>query len=497
MASLLRRSIPFGRLLATGVEPRCMSSAPVMPPCDFTPDKYEGISYEEARKVRKENLNPAMFLYYKEPAMMNQGYMQWLWDYQGKRYLDLFAGIVTVSVGHCHPKTVKAAEDQMRKLWHTTNIYLHPRVHEYAQELIATMPSKDLSVVYFVNSGSEANDLAIHMARLYSGTYEIISLRNAYHGVSPTCVGLTAHSTWRFNTPNGLGIIHSANPDPYRGPWGGNKCRDSPVQTTRDCDCAPGQCSACDMYIDQLEDVLRYSVPKGKVGGFFAEPIQGVGGSVQFPKDYVKRAYDIVRKHGGVCIADEVQTGFGRLGSHFWGFETLGVTPDIVTMAKGIANGFPMAAVVTTPEIAQVMSQAIHFNTFGGNPMSCAVASTVLEIIKEENLQKNCEVLGTYFLEQLATLRDEFDIVGDVRGKGLMIGVEMVTDQASRTPMPGDKMMTIWEDTKLGGILLGKGGYFGNVFRIKPPMCINKEDVDFAIAVMRQVFEKHRDIGKA
>ncbi|XP_013396767.1 alanine--glyoxylate aminotransferase 2, mitochondrial-like [Lingula anatina] len=484
----------LGRNVRTGAI-RCMSSAPQMPPCDFKPEPYQGISYDKAREVRQTKLNPGMFVYYKKPVMIHQGHMQYLWDVDGKRYLDLFAGIVTVSVGHCHPKTLKAADDQMKKLWHTTNIYLHPAVHQYAEELTAKLP-EHLSVVYFVNSGSEANDMALHMARLYSGCYEVVGLRNAYHGVSPYVIGLTAHSTWRYNMPAGFGIHQAMNADPYRGVWGGKHCRDSPVQTNRSCSCAEGACEAVDRYIHELEEVMRYTMPKGRIGAFFAESIQGVGGTVQFPKGYLKKAFDLVHSKGGVCVSDEVQTGFGRLGSHYWGFETHGVKPDIVTMAKGMGNGIPLAAVVTTPEIGKVMAEALHFNTFGGNPVSCAVGSSVLKIIDEEGLQENCAVVGTHFLEGLAKLRDQYDIVGDVRGKGLMIGIEMVTDQASRTPLPADKMATIWEDTKEMGILIGKGGFYGNVFRIKPPMCVTKADADFALGVLNQVFEKHRDIGK-
>ncbi|WAR13621.1 AGT2-like protein [Mya arenaria] len=426
---------------------KCGCSVSTMPPCDFKPDPYTGISFEDAVKVRKNNLSPALFTYYRSPLMIHQGYMQWLFDHTGRRYLDLFGGIVTVSVGHCHPKVNAAAERQLKKLWHTTNIYMHPKIHEYAQKLASKLP-ENLKVVYFVNSGSEANDLAVHMARMHTGTYEVVSLRNAYHGASPHLMGLTAISTWRFNVPSGFGIHQTMNADPFRGPWGGKNCRDSPSQTIRDCDCAAGECKAGDMYYEQLEDVLRFSMPKGRCGAFFAESIQGVGGTVQYPKNFLKRAFAKVRESGGICISDEVQTGF-------------------VVMAKGMGNGFPLGAVVTTPEIAAGMGKALHFNTYGGNPVASAVGSAEFE-----------------------KLRDQVEIVGDVRGKGLMIGVEMVTDKASRAPLGGDKMGDIWEHTKDLGILMGKGGFFGNVFRIKPPMCITKADADFTIAVFKEALEK-------
>merc|ERR1712038_993964 len=207
------------------------------------------------------------------------------------------------------------------------------------------------------------------------------------------------------------------------------------------------------MYIEQLHDVIRHSTPKAGVAAFFAESIQGVGGTVQYPKGFLQRAFEAVREKGGLCVSDEVQTGFGRTGTHMWGFEGHGVKPDIVTMAKGIGNGFPLAAVVTTQEVASTLAASLHFNTYGGNPMSSAVGSAVLDAIKEDGSQQNSLVVGTYFLEKLAELREEFEIVGDVRGKGLMIGIEMVTDKKSRTPSPADKMAAIWEKTKNNGVL--------------------------------------------
>lgn len=472
-----------------------VNGVPEMPLCSFKPDVFTGKSKEEVLKIRKDNLNPGLLTYYKTPVFLHQGHMQYLWDTTGKRYLDLFAGIVTVSVGHCHPKVVAAAEAQLKKLWHTTNIYLTPGIHEYAQKLTAKLPG-NLKVVYFTNSGSEANDLALFMARLYTGVYDSISLRNSYHGASPYLMGVTALSTWRYNTPTGFGMHQAMNPDVYRGPWGGARCRDSPGQTQRPCDCSEGCCKASDLYVDQLDDVLKHSLPKDRCGAFIAEAIQGVGGTVQLPKGYLKKVYESVRARGGVCIADEVQTGFGRLGSHYWGFEYSGAVPDIVTMAKGIGNGFPMGAVVTTPEIGAVMSKALHFNTFGGNPVACAVGSAVLDVIDEEKLQQRSGDTGTYFLNELLKLRDDYEIVGDVRGKGLMIGVEMVTDKAGRKPLPADQMGAIWEETKDMGVLFGKGGLYGNTFRIKPPMCISKADADFAIAVLRIALDNHRSKQK-
>lgn len=330
------------------------------------------------------------------------------------------------------------------------------------------------------------------MSRLYTGNFDILSFRNAYHGMSPYTMGLTAHTPWSFKVPTNFGIHHVMNPDPYKGVFGGKACRDSPSQSDRACDCQPGSCQACDAYLGQLDEVLEHSIPKGKsLAAFFAESIQGVGGTVQYPKGYLKSAFAKVRELGGVCVSDEVQTGFGRTGDHFWGFEGHDVVPDIVTMAKGIGNGFPMAAVVTTNEIAQVMGQALHFNTFGGNPMASAVGVAVLDAIKEDKCQENSKELGTYFINELAKLKNEYRCIGDVRGKGLMIGIEMVEDKESRKPLDGAKMMQTWEDVKNMGVLLGKGGLKGNVFRIKPPMCINKEDVDVALDIFKIALDKN------
>lgn len=479
--------LPARRVVLRNV--KCMGTASVsMPPCDHQPSPYKGKSYDDVRKVRQKNLTPAMTPYYSEPLLIHEGHMQWLFDHTGKRYLDLFGGIVTVSVGHCHPKVNEAATQQMNKLWHTTNIYMYPTIHEYAERIAETLPG-DLKVVYFVNSGSEANDLAMMMARLYTGSFDIVTLRNAYHGASPYCVGLTAHGSWKFGFANGFGIHTASNPDPYRGHWGGH--RDCVVQSVRATESTleGGECSSAQKYVDELEEVLSYSIPRGKLAAFFAESIQGVGGTVQFPLGYLKKAFEKAREYGGLCVADEVQSGFGRTGDHFWAFEAHGVIPDIVTMAKGMGNGFPLAAVVTTPAIANTMSKALHFNTFGGNPVACAVGISVLDVIKEDKTQQNCQTLGPYFLNKLSEIRDKYPIVGDVRGKGLMLGMELVEDKETRQPITPHRIMEVWEGLRELGVLVGRGGHYRQVLRIKPPMCITKEDIDFTIGALHKVLD--------
>ncbi|MBW2110162.1 MAG: aminotransferase class III-fold pyridoxal phosphate-dependent enzyme [Deltaproteobacteria bacterium] len=436
---------------------------PKLPGYNHRPRQYSGPSFQEVLEMRQRYLTPALLTYYHRPIMIVEGSMQYVYDEKGRRYLDAFGGIVTISVGHCHPYVTRKALEQMEVLQHATTIYLHPNIAEYSRMLAEKMPG-DLSVCYFVNSGSEANDLALLMARLYTGNYDVIALRNAYHGGSASTMGLTAHSTWKYNYPHSFGIHHAVPPDPYRGPWG----RDDPEAGTK--------------YAADISDLIAFATP-GRVAGFFAESIQGVGGTVVFPDGYLSAAYDHIRKAGGVCIADEVQTGFGRMGTHYWGFETQGVIPDIVTLAKGIGNGAPLGAVVTTPEIARALTDRIHFNTFGGNPVSCAMGKAVLEVIDREHLQENCLKLGRYLMEGLKGLMPDHDLIGDVRGMGLMAGVELVTDRRSKEPAT-DQCATLLERAKEMGLLLGKGGLHGNVLRIKPPMCITREDVDFIIEVL-------------
>ncbi len=439
-----------------------MKSIP-LPSTTHQPVPYSGPSAEKVLALRKQYLNPGLFLYYKKPLMIVEGKMQYVWDETGKRYLDGLGGIVTISVGHCHPHVLAAAQKQNETIQHSTTIYLQPRIAEFAEKLASKMPG-DLKVCYFFNSGSEANDLALLMARLHTGNYDAIALRNAYHGGSPSSMGLTAQSSWKFNVPHSFGIHHAIAPYPYRGPYGYD-------------DADAGQKYAAD-----VKNLIDYATP-GKVAAFIAESIQGVGGFVEFPAGYLKHAYAHVRAAGGVCIADEVQTGFGRTGTHFWGFETHGVIPDIVTLAKGIGNGAPLAAVVTTPQIAATMTQKVHFNTFGGNPVVSAIGKAVLEVIEQEKLQENSLQLGNYILAGLEKLKGKHKVIGDVRGKGLMLGIEFVKDRATKEPGKEACAQAV-ENARELGLLLGKGGLWGQTIRFAPPMCLTKADADFLLAVL-------------
>ena len=434
-----------------------------MPASDYTPRPYNGPSREEVLAMRKQYANPALFTMFKDPIMIVEGHMQWLFDETGKRYLDMLAGIVTVSCGHCHPKVTKAIHDQVDRLQHATTIYLHPGMPEFAKKLASKMP-KGLDVTYFVNSGSEANDLAIQMARLYTGNNDVIALRNSYHGASPFTNTLTSHSTWKYPVNISGGIHHAINPDPYRSPFTG-----TPEEIASK--------SAAD-----IRDLIRFSTP-GKVAAFIAEPIQGVGGTTHGAKNYLREAYAVIREHGGLCIADEVQTGFGRTGDHYWGFQNYDVVPDIVVMAKGIGNGVPLAAVTTRAEISLALTNRIHFNTFGGNPVCMAAGSAVLDVIDEDGLQENSRIVGGRLKAGLKKLMSDHALVGDVRGMGLMLGIELVRDRATKEPAKAETLELL-ERCREMGVLFGKGGIDGNVVRIKPPMCITADDADFAVEVL-------------
>ncbi|GER34729.1 alanine--glyoxylate aminotransferase family protein [Striga asiatica] len=422
---------------------------PEMPPFDYAPPPYVGPSAEEILSKRRNFLSPAVFHFFKKPLALVDGKMQYLFDEKGRRYLDGFGGIATVSCGHCHPDVVAAIVDQAKRLQHSTILYLNPAIADFAEALASKFPG-DLKVVYFTNSGTEANELALLMARLYTGSHEVISIRNGYHGNAAGTMGATAQSSYKFNVVQ-TGVHHALNPDQYRGVFGSD-----------------GQ-----KYAKDVEEIITYGTTS-RVAAFIAEPIQGVGGIMELAPGYLPAVYSAVRKAGGLCIADEVQSGFARTGD-FWGFEAHGVVPDIVTMAKGIGNGIPLGAVVTTPKIAKVLAQRSYFNTFGGNPVCTAAGLAVLNVIEKDGLQKNALEVGSHLKQRLLSLKEKYEIIGDVRGRGLMLGVELVKDREQKTPANAEtlKVMEMMKDM---GVLIGKGGFFGNVFRITPPLCFTKPD---------------------
>ncbi|HEY2842833.1 MAG TPA: aminotransferase class III-fold pyridoxal phosphate-dependent enzyme, partial [Bryobacteraceae bacterium] len=349
-----------------------------LPQCTHQPRAYTGPSKDQVHTLRETYLSPALFHLYDQPLMLVEGHMQYVWDETGKRYLDSYAGIVAISAGHCHPKITAKTQAQLSALTHTSILYYHPTAAIYAQKLAEHFPkNSNLSQTYFTNSGSEANEVAFLAAREFTGNHEIISLRNGYHGGTTAAMAATGTGVWKYKSNLATGHKFATPGYCYRCPFG---------LTYPSCDV---RCAR------DTEDLIRFET-SGQIAAFIADPIQGIGGVIAPPKEYFQIQYDIVRTHGGICIADEVQTGFGRTGEHFWGFQNWGVTPDIVTMAKGIGNGCPLAAVVTTHKIAQSLMGKIHFNTFGGNPVVSAAGTAVLEVIEKEKLQENALKIGNH-----------------------------------------------------------------------------------------------------
>jgi alanine-glyoxylate transaminase/(R)-3-amino-2-methylpropionate-pyruvate transaminase len=439
-----------------------------LPIIDHKPAPYDGPSRSEVLAMRREYLTPGLVTYYKDPLLIVQGHMQYVYDETGKRYLDAYAGIVTVSVGHCHPTIVEKVREQVGKLQHTTTIYMHPTIGQLGKKLVEKLPD-GIDKVYFTNSGSEANEAAILAAREFTGRRDVIALRNGYHGGTGTPMGLTAHGTWRFATNPTNNIHHAPSCYCYRCPYG-------------------LEYPSCDLKCaHEVKEVIQYQTP-GEIACFIAEPIQGVGGVVHPPakSDYFKVVYDIVRQHGGLCIADEVQGGFGRTGNHYWAHQNWGVTPDIVTMAKGLGNGAPIAAMAARGDVSAMLKNRVYFNTFGGNPISMTQGLATMEVIDAEGIQERALEVGGYLKVKLIALQDKQKLIGDVRGYGLMIGIECVTDRKTKQPASA-QVNEIMEKTRERGLLIGKGGLWGQTIRLKPPMCMTKDDADFIVECLDEV----------
>lgn len=421
--------------------------------------------YDATLERRHRFMSPSLrtFVAFQRPIVLKRGYMQYLWDESDKKYLDCLAQNLCISVGYNHPLVNREAKKQIDDLMHCTTMYYQPVPAHYAEELVAKMPPGQDWVAHFVNSGAEAIDLAILMARLYSGNFEILSLRNSFHGLHFGAMSLSGIKTCRHNLPLAPGVVHVHNPDQYRGVHG----------------------ATVEPYLKEIDITINSSTP-GQVAGFIAEPVQGFGGVIPLPVEgYLAGAFERVRAAGGVCIIDEVQTGFGRMGSDMWGFEAHGVTPDIVVMSKGIGNGFPLAAVVAKREVAEAMSQKKFFNTYGSNPVACAVGRAVLRAIDEDGLMENAKAMGALLKEKLEPVKKGYDVIGDVRGRGLMVGVEFVKDRTTKEPAP-DEAARVAETAKDLGLILGRGGVFGNIIRINPPLCLGKTDIEMVADIIKE-----------
>jgi 4-aminobutyrate aminotransferase-like enzyme len=419
----------------------------------------------EINNKQKQFIYPAISNYFTDPLPLERGEMQHVWDVEGKRYLDFFGGIVTVGVGHANPRITGPMKAQIDKLQHTSTLYPHQAMVDLAEKIAQITPGR-LEKSFFTSSGSEANETAIDSARQHTRNLEIIALRHAYSGRSALTRSLTGISAWR-KTSYQIGIVHAMNPYCYRCPLG---------KTYPSCEVACAQ---------DIEAVIQSST-SGSIAGMIAEPIQGVGGFITPPKEYFKIAFSIVKQYGGDFIADEVQTGWGRTGKKWFGIEHWEVEPDILTSAKSLGNGHPIALTIATPEIANAY-KGPTIATFGGNPVSCVAAKAVIDLIEEDDLRTNCEVLGAHFRDRLLELQQRYSIIGDVRGMGLMQALELVKDPKTKEPAP-EAANAMLEAARENGLLIGKGGMYNNVLRFSPPMNISKADVDEACRLLDQSF---------
>lgn len=411
------------------------------------------------------------FVPFQAPMAFKRGSMQYLYDEEDNRYTDLLGMNLCISVGHCHPKVVAAATEQAGQLTHCTTMFYHPVPAHFAQEMAATLPkgpNGDIEwVAHFVNSGAEAIDLALAMARTYTGNTDVLALRNSYHGPTSGAQSVTGIAGFRHpGTPGGVAFM--PEPNQYRGVFGP--------------DMAP--------YLDEIDHTVQ-AATTGHIAAMLVEPVQGYGGIVEMPKGYMAAAAERVRSYGGLFIADEVQSGFARTGNAMWGFEYDDVIPDIVVMAKGIGNGFPLGAVMARREIAEPMADKFMFHTYGSNPTSCAAGRAVLDVIATENVQENARNVGGALIARLKDLQQEFPVVGDVRGRGLMMAIELVKDRGSKEPDPESTFHT-FEACRDERLILSKSGPHRSVLRMVPPLCLSMDDVETVATGLERALGKAR-----
>ena len=410
---------------------------------------------EEIFRGQKDLLFPCVGHLYKEPVVMVRGEGMKVWDASGRQYLDFFSGILSTSLGHCHPRIVEAISEQARNLGHTSTLYVtEPQVE--AARLLAEIAPGNLTKSFFSNSGSEAIDTAITLACIYTGRSEVVALRSGYHGRSTMATNLTGLSSWRPLASSLPNIKHAIAPYPYRCRFGGGYDEES-----------------AEKYAQDLEEVIL-TTTNGKPAAFLAETIQGAGGFIAPPPGYHQRAAEIIRGFGGVLIIDEVQAGFGRTGKWF-GIEHWGVEPDIMVMAKGIAGGMPVGATITTDEIAASWTSK-SISTFGGNPICMAAMAETLKVMKEEDVPTIARARGEQLRAGLLTLQKDFPWIGDIRGKGLMQAIELVVDPVTKEP-DAPRTSKLMEATKAEGLLVGKAGLRDNVIRFGPSLLVTEDEV--------------------
>ena len=406
---------------------------------------------------------PAAKPYHEVPLVVSHAKDQYVWDVDGQCYLDFFGGVLTISCGHCNDEITERVAQQLRTIQHTTTLYINEIMVLVAEKVAALTPGR-LQKCYFTNSGSEAIETAILAARLYTGNSTIIALRHGYSGRTMQAMSLTAHSGWRLGNVVDANVRHIRNPYQYRAPdWMSEE-------------------ELVELCVLDLEETLA-TTTNGRVAAFLAEPIQGVGGFITPPESYFARIVPIIREAGGVFIADEIQTGWGRTGGKWCGIEHWGVEPEVMTFAKGMANGSPIGCTVATPEVADALVGST-FSTFGGNPVTMASALATLEYIEGHDLPTNAAVRGARLSERLQEFVDEFNFIGEARGMGLMQGLEFV--------IPGGKdpdsarANAMIDAAKAHGLLLGKGGLYNNILRIAPHLNVSAQDMEAGCDIIVQ-----------
>lgn len=409
-----------------------------------------------------EYLFPAVGLYYREPLALVRGEGAYVWDDAGRRYLDAFGGVLTVSVGHANPRVVEAIVEQVRKLSHCSTLYATEPMSTLGEKLASIAPGR-LKKSFFTNSGTEANETALAAARHATGRSEVVVLRHGYSGRTSQALAAAGQSPWKRWPAQVAGFVHAHAPYCYRCPF---------KLTYPACDLA---CA------DDIEELIR-TCTTGEIAAFLAETIIGSGGVITPPPGYFERAVGIARKYGGLFIADEVQAAWGRTGDKWFGIEHWNVEPDMIVSAKGMGNGTPVAVTIATPEVADKLP-GLTFATFGGNPVSMAAALATLEVIESDDLKSNARVVGDYLGERLNEQMEKHRLVGDARGLGLMRGIELVRDRQSKEPAP-QETTAVLEEVKNRGVLIGKGGVYANVIRIGLPLNATKEQVDTLIEAL-------------
>jgi 4-aminobutyrate aminotransferase len=425
------------------------------------------VTKEEILKKHKQYLFPSISTFYSDPLVTDHASMQHVWDVEGNKYLDFFGGIVTISVGHANPRVTGKIKTQIDKLQHASTAFPNEAIVALAEKIAQITPG-EISQSFFSNSGTEANETAVQLARMFTGNFEVVALRHGYSGRSLLAQSLTGHNTWRKSlAAPAPGIAHAMNAYCYRCPLG---------KTYPSCEVACAK---------DVEAVIQ-TATSGKIAAFVAEPIQGVGGFITPPKEYFKIVFKIVKDYGGLFISDEVQTGWGRTGKRWFGIEQWEITPDILTAAKGLANGVPVGLTATRPEIAASF-KGLQISTFGGNPVTSVAAKATIDLIEEDRLMDNADVVGRYYREGLEQLKEKHALIGDVRGMGLLQAIELVKDRVSKAPAP-EATNEFMEQCRKRGLLVGKGGLFANVIRTSPPLNISKADVDDAISIMDLAF---------